>query len=82
MQVILSKNAQKHFRLLPDPEKIKIKKKLFLLRDDPLAGKKLDGELAGRRSLRSWPYRIIYIINIEGKVVEVSNIIHRQGAYK
>lgn len=82
MQVLLSKNAQKHFQLLPESEKNKICKKLSSLRDDPLAGKRLGGELSNRRSLKSWPYRIIYTINIKEKAVEVSDILHRQGAYK
>lgn len=82
MQVILSRDAQKHFRLIPESEKSKIKKKLFLLKDGPLAGKKLGGELSGKRSLKSWPYRIVYSINIREKIIEVADIIHRQGAYK
>lgn len=82
MQVILSKAAQKHFRLISESEKSKIKKKLFLLKNDPLAGKKLGGELAGQRSLKSWPYRIVYFINIKEKIIEIADIIHRQGAYK
>ncbi len=59
MQVVLSKNAAKQFSRLPKSEQTKIKKKLHLLETDPLAGKKLAGELSGRRSLKSWPYRII-----------------------
>lgn len=82
MDVILSKNAAKQFAHLPKIEQAKIKKKLLLLNEDPLAGKKLAGELENDRSLRAWPYRIIYTINQKGKRVEVSSILHRQGAYK
>lgn len=82
MEVILSKNAAKQFAHLPKIEQTKIKKKLLLLSKKPLAGKKLAGELENDRSLRAWPYRIIYIINQRKKRVEVSNILHRQGAYK
>jgi len=82
MQVVISKNAAKQFGRLPQSEQRKIKKKLIQLETEPLAGKKLAGELADYRSLRIWPYRIIYSINKDLSQVEVSDILHRQGAYK
>lgn len=82
MQVILSKNAAKHLERLPKSEKLKIEKKLLRLRENPYSGKKLSGELDKSRSLKAWPYRIIYSINESKKIVEVSEILHRQGAYK
>lgn len=82
MHVILSKNAKKQYGHISPSEQKKIKKKLIVLETDPLAGKKLTGELLSYRSLKAWPYRIIYIFNQEKEQVEVSNILHRQGAYK
>ena len=82
MQVILSKDARKHFEHFPKSEQSKIKKKLLTLIENPTSGKKLSGELGDLRSLRVWPYRIIYQINVDKGLVEVSDIIHRQGAYK
>lgn len=82
MQVILSKNAKKQYDNLPPPEQKKVKKKLLSLEVNPLAGKKLSGELSLYRSIRVWPYRIIYVLNEVEKRVEVSDIEHRQGAYK
>ncbi len=82
MQVILSRQASKHFQKIPAVEKKKIKRKLLSLGKNPLIGKKLDAELYGERSLRAWPYRIIYFINKTEDRVEVSDILHRQGAYK
>lgn len=72
MQVILSDDAKKQYDHLPESEQKKVKKKLLSLEKNPLSGKKLAGELAAYRSLRVWPYRIIYIINDEKKRVEVS----------
>lgn len=82
MQVILSENAAKHLKRLPKSEKSKIEKKLLKLRENPYSGKKLSGELDKFRSLKAWPYRIIYAINESEKIVEISDILHRQGAYK
>lgn len=82
MQVILSRIAKKQYDHLPESEQKKVKKKLFSLEENPLSGKKLSGELAIYRSLRAWPYRIIYIINNKKKRVEISDIEHRQRTYK
>lgn len=74
MQVILANDAKKQYNHLPQSDKKKVKKKLFSLEENPLSGKKLSGELAIYRSLRTWPYRVIYIINGKKKRVEVSDI--------
>jgi len=82
MLVILSKDAQKQYEHLPKGEQIKVRKKLLLLEQNPTAGNKLIGELGGIRSLRAWPYRIIYEVNETEKRVEILKIAHRQSAYK
>lgn len=81
MRVILSKEAQKNYDRLPKSSQTKIKKKLTVLQQNPLLGKKLGGELEGDRSLRAWPYRIIYSIDKKQDLISVSNILHRQGVY-
>lgn len=82
MELILSKNAQKNFKRLPKSEQLKIRKKLLVLSQNPLSGKKLVGELKDSWSIRAWPYRIIYKINAGEHRIEVRDILHRQGAYK
>lgn len=82
MLVVLSKEAQKHYNHLPISEKTKIKKKLYLLETNPYLGKKLGGELSGYRSVRVWPYRVIYLINESVYRIEVVDVLHRQGAYR
>ena len=82
MKLILSKRAQKQFSKLQKLEQKKIAKKLLSLQANPYIGKKLSGELEGSRSLRVWPYRIIYDLNQIAESIEINEIIHRQGAYK
>ena len=82
MRVILAKSATKDYKALPKPEQTKVKRKLILLAEQPHAGKKLSGELAEFRSIRAWPYRIIYLVNEQKERIEVRVIEHRQGAYK
>lgn len=82
MELVLSNNAQKNFKRLPKPAQAKIRKKLLALPKNPLSGKKLVGELKDSWSIRAWPYRIIYKINAGEHRIEVSDIVHRQGAYR
>lgn len=81
MNVLLSKDATKQYKRLPKIEQTKIYKKLIQLQDNPYEGKKLAGELEKIRSLRAWPYRILYEINEENKTIEIHKIAHRQGIY-
>lgn len=81
MQVIITPKATKQYKHLPKPEQTKIKKKLSLIESEPLAGKKLSGELRELRSLRAWPYRILYYIDEEKQILYITTILHRQGAY-
>lgn len=82
MNVILSLNAKRQYEHFLKSDQRKILKKLIVLERDPLAGKKLTGEFKGVRSLRVWPHRILYELNMKLKRVEVLAIVHRQGAYK
>ena len=82
MDIILSKEANKQYDRLPKPEQTKIHKKLIALQQDPYAGKKLTGDLTGIRSLRAWPYRILYEINEKDQRIEIHKIAHRQGVYR
>lgn len=82
MKVTITPSAQKDFSHLQQKDKEKIKKKLSLLETNPLEGKKLSGELNELRSLRAWPYRIIYYIKNEEKAAYITSIVHRQGAYR
>ncbi len=84
MKVLLTSDAQKQFLKLPKPERRKVEKKLKLLAENSHAGKKLAGDYANQRSLRAWPYRIIYTVSSasEQEIITILAILHRQGAYK
>ena len=82
MDVVLSKNTQKEYKRLPKSVQIKVRKKLLTLETNPYSGKKLTGEFTGLYTVRAWPYRIIFEINLEKKRIEIHKIGHRQGAYR
>ena len=80
-EVILSKKAEDEFSHLPKNDQKKVFKKLKSLQADPSLGKMLVGKLSGLRSLRAWPYRIIYEFQKPKRVI-VHKILHRKEAYK
>ncbi len=82
MQVIVTPKALKQYNNLPKTEQAKIKKKLLVLEQNSQEGKKLSGEYAELRSLRAWPYRIIYYINNAQKKIFIVTIAHRQRVYE
>ncbi len=82
MQVIITPQAEKQYNRLPTAEKTKIKRKLLLLQESPREGKKLSGSLVETRSLKTWPYRIVYWIDEKHKKLFIITIAHRQGVYK
>ena len=77
MQIIVTPKALKQYNNLPKTEQTKIKKKLLVLEQNSQEGKKLSGEYAELRSLRAWPYRIIYYINNAQKKIFIVTIAHR-----
>ncbi len=79
MTISFSPIAQKQMKKLPAAEAKKVMRKIQFLADAPLAGKLLKGKMKSERSLRAWPYRIIY--QIEKKSLVILTVAHRQSAY-
>lgn len=77
MKVELSEKSISNLKKLPKSEKKKIFKKLHLLEENPLLGKKLTGEFSGLFSFKAWPYRIIYQFQEKLKLVFIVIIDHR-----
>ncbi len=82
MKVEYSNTAFKNIKKLPQGKQIKVLKTIEKLKNDPYAGKGLKGEFKGLRSLRVWPYRIVYRYISQGKLIYINVVQHRQGVYK
>jgi mRNA-degrading endonuclease RelE of RelBE toxin-antitoxin system len=82
MQVKVTPKALKQYNRLPKFEQVKVKKKIQVLEQNSQEGKKLSGEYTKLRSLKAWPYRIIYYIDSAQKKIFIVTIAHRQGVYK
>jgi len=82
MKVSYSKTSLKQLKKLTRTKQIEILKKIEKLKNDPDAGKKLKGPLKNLRSLKTWPYRIIYQYSENDKTIFINIIQRRQSAYK
>ncbi len=81
-QLIVTPEALKQYKHLPLSEQKKVKRKFVGLEQSPFEGKKLSGSLSDIRSVRVWPYRILYYIDAKKSKLFVVTIAHRQGVYK
>lgn len=82
MKVEYSHVAKKQIKKLPKNKQIKVLNTIEKLKNDPYAGKKLKGEFEGLRSLKVWPYRIIYRYLSQEKLLFINVIQHRQKVFK
>ena len=82
MKVNYSKTSLKQLKNLPKTTQVEVLKKIEKLKYNPDAGKKLKGPLKNFRSLKVWPYRIIYQYSDSDKVILINVIQHRQSIYK
>lgn len=82
MRVEYSNTARKQLKKLTLTKRIKILKEIEKLKNDPYAGKKLKGEFEDLRSLKIWPYRIIYRYLSQDRLLFINVVQHRQAVYK
>ena len=81
-RVIVEPRAEKELRRLPKHELPRMAEALRSLAFDPYVGKKLRGEWDGHRSLRVWPYRIIYVLDHAVVTITVLAVGHRKNVYR
>lgn len=77
-----SRKVDKQLSKLPLKVNIRVVQSLRQLKQNPLAGAKLGGELADNFKFRVGDYRIVYKFDAKESRVEVVKIEHRQGVYK
>lgn len=81
-KIIIPKKVIKQIERIPLVYRQKIRKTIAFLSQDPFLGKKLEGELKNNRSIRIWPYRIIYQVYKKEVIILILSVSHRQGVYK
>lgn len=78
----VAKKANKQLSKIPLKVQGKIIQNLKQLKQKPLMGAKLGGELADNYKFRVGDYRIVYKFDAKESRVAVVKIEHRQGLYK
>jgi mRNA interferase RelE/StbE len=81
-RVQLSRRAAGNLRKLDRKNRLRVAKILLILPKQPQLGKKLTGDLRGLRSVRVWPYRIIYRLFKKYLLILIINIGHRRNIYR
>jgi len=80
--LLYSETARRQVAKLHPELKPVVRSRMDRLRDDPFAGKRLERELSGYRSLRARRFRIIYKVNHEEKCIEIHYVGHRRSIYE
>lgn len=78
----LKAKALKQIESLPKNDQQKVFASMEVLKENPLAGGQLEGKYKGFRSLRAWPYRIIYAVDHHIITVTVVKVGHRKDVYR
>jgi mRNA interferase RelE/StbE len=81
MALFLTQTFQKNFLRLPKNIQPKVESALQKIFSNPLAGKRLLGDLEGEFSLRVGSYRIIYFLDRENNIW-AETVRHRKEVYK
>ena len=81
-KIVLAPSAQKEFDKLSPEVRRKVRSVVEDLKASPFIGKKPKAEYAGNWTVRVWPYRVMYKIFQDSRVVYVVRIRHRKDAYR
>lgn len=78
----LARSVDKSLSKLPKNIQSKVILSFDKIRQNPISGIRLHGELKNYYKFRVGDYRVIYRFNIKESLVQVVKIEHRQGVYK
>lgn len=79
-RLFLTRRLQKSFERLDVKMQERVKQALLRIRENPMTGKPLTGDLAGQFSLRVGNLRIIHAV--EGESVWIETVRHRKDVYR
>ncbi len=81
-RLVMTRQAEQQFEGLQKKDQKRVQAAFEVLKENPLAGKQLEGKYKGLRSLRVWPYRILYAVDHGVITVTVMKIGHRKDVYR
>lgn len=80
--LITQNSAKRNLRKLPFHVHVKIVRVLGRIKENPLIGIKLHGDLQEYYKFRVGDYRIVYKFDKKTSITEAVRIEHRQGVYR
>jgi mRNA-degrading endonuclease RelE of RelBE toxin-antitoxin system len=81
-RLFFSETAGRQVAKLHPEIKSVVRSRLDKLRNEPFAGKRLERELSGYRSLRARRFRIIYKVDRQEQVLQIHYVGHRKDIYE
>ena len=73
----IPKSALKSMKKIPLPWSFRIWQVINRLHHEPYLGEKMTGDMEDKRKIKVWPYRIIYEIEENIKLIKIKEIEHR-----
>lgn len=81
--VYVSTQIRKSLLRIPSPWIERIEKAIDELELNPYRGEKMSGDMSYSRKIKIWPYRIIYKIEKDKRIIKITEASHRGGmSYK
>ena len=81
--VHMSKSVLKDLSKIPLPWHDRLRVAIDFLEGEPFYGEKMSGEHRHKYKIVVWPYRILYRVDKDAKLVEILEVGHRGGmSYK
>jgi mRNA-degrading endonuclease RelE of RelBE toxin-antitoxin system len=62
---------------IPLPWSFRINRAIDNLKFDPHLGEKMGGDMAPKRKIKVWPYRIMYIVDEKIKLISIMEVERR-----
>lgn len=82
-KLLISAKAKKQIKSITKLQERKVIAQIFEdIKENPLIGKPLEGELIGEYSYKVSVYRVLYIIDLKDKQVAILSAGHRASIYK
>lgn len=81
-KLLYSQTSREQIKSLHPEIKSVMKSRIQRLKENPFAGKSLERELSGYRSLRAKRFRIIYKVREKEQVVEIYHLGRRKDIYQ
>ena len=81
-KITFSSKAKKNWDKIPEKWQQRLRKRIDTLKENPLQGKKLNGDLNDFYSIKVWPCRVIYKIFKKEVEIFIVDVGHSQSIYK